>query len=102
MRPFLGRFGQRALKNRMSSDALICLVCGSSGFLVDKISFFPFMLGILLGSSVPSRVLDKIGVRDLFSNVFGSFSNSVDLKKAKLTPDDCGGLGIDDSSSHED
>ena len=86
----------------MSTDALICLVCGSSGFLVDKISFFPFVLGVVLGPSVPSRVLEKIGVRDLFSNVFGSFSKSVSLKKAKFTPDDCGGLGMDDESSHED
>jgi hypothetical protein len=89
-------------EKRMSTDALVCLVCGSSGFLVDKISFFPFVLGVVLGTSVPSRVLDNIGVRYLFSNVLGSFSQAVSLKKAKFTPDDCGGLGMDDASSHED
>jgi len=87
----------------MSTNALVCMVCGSSGFLVDKVSFFPFVIGVVIGTCVPSRVLDNTGVRWLFANVFGSFSDSVSLKKAKFTPDDCGrGLGMDDASCHED
>jgi len=60
-----------ALKQKgMSADALVCAVCGSSGFLADKVPLLPFLIGILLGTSLPSRISDRIGFQGLMANAF--------------------------------
>jgi hypothetical protein len=42
----------------MADVASICAVCGGSGFLMDKVSFFPFAAGIALGVAFVSAAPD--------------------------------------------
>lgn len=36
------------------SDGMVCSVCAATGFLADKVHFFPFVVGVVLGCAMPS------------------------------------------------
>ena len=41
------------------TDTVVCGVCAASGFLADKVSFFPFVVGVLLGCAMPSGFFEQ-------------------------------------------
>ena len=87
--------------NSMASEALVCAVCGSSGFLADKVSFFPFVIGVALGVSFPSRISEKLGFPVMMTKVYSVVSKTASAEQTRMERDDCSGLNMADLHRHD-
>ena len=83
----------------MAVDGLVCAACGTFGFLVDKVSFFPFVAGLVLGLIMPPRVVEMLDPSGALSLAFVACSKSLSFKKCVTSSTLTGGLNMD---NHDD
>ena len=86
----------------MAAEGLVCGVCGSAGFLINKLAVLPFVLGVALGALLPEHVWERLGLRVWVIGALSRLSQTVALHQARVAPGDCGGLDLDDLTDHVD
>jgi hypothetical protein len=79
----------------MAVDGLVCVACGTFGFLVDKVSLFPFVAGVGLGMIMPPRVIAQLDPLGALSRAFVACSKSMSFKKDDTSVKEDGGLNMD-------
>lgn len=70
------------------TDVGVCAICGTAGFLADKVLLFPFVAGILLGCAMPPKLLASTRVPALIASLWGAHAPSGSV-------DPSGGLDLD-------
>jgi hypothetical protein len=75
------------------TDTVVCGVCAASGFLADKVSFFPFVVGVLLGCAMPSGFFEQARLGAL--RMMRHYRGRRDL-------DASADVGLSDFGSHRD